>query len=303
MTLSLTARLFCISSFFALALFSARAEKEAISREQAEALVSGLKFQRGDITLHDGLATLRVPVGFRFLNATDAQTVLVKLWGNPPHSADSLGMLMPDGVSPLDSDSWAVIMTYEPDGYVSDKDAENINYTELLSQMQKSVALANDERQKGGYEPVHLIGWAKEPRYDKQTHKLYWAKELKFGSQLANTLNYDIRMLGREGVLVLNAVAGISQLAEIEQATPKILTAIDFNPGHRYADFNPKSDKVAEYGLAALVAGTATAAAVKLGFFKGLWIAILAAKKFIVIGVVALAASIRKLLKRKQTPA
>jgi len=61
-------------------------------------------------------------------------------------------------------------------------------------------------------------------------------------------------MLGRGGVLVLNGVAAISQLPEIEQATPKILAAIDFNP---------KSDKIAGYGLAALVAGTAAATAVK----------------------------------------
>ena len=77
-------------------------------------------------------------------------------------------------------------------------------------------------------------------------------------------------MLGRGGVLVLNGVAAMSQLPEIEQVTPKILAAIDFNPGHRYADFNPKSDKIAEYGLAPLAAGTAAAAAVKLGFFKAL---------------------------------
>jgi uncharacterized membrane-anchored protein len=95
----------------------------------------------------------------------------------------------------------------------------------------------------------------------------------------------------------------MSQLSEIEEATPKILGAIDFNPGHRYADFNPKSDKVAEYGLAALVAGTATAAAVKLGLFKGLWVAILAAKKFVIVAVVAIAASVRKLFNRKQTTA
>jgi uncharacterized membrane-anchored protein len=57
----------------------------------------------------------------------------------------------------------------------------------------------------------------------------------------------------------------------------------------------------AEYGLAALVAGTATAAAVKLGLFKGLWIAIVGAKKFIIIGVVAMVALFRKLFKRKET--
>ena len=300
---SLSGRLLCISTLSLVALFHARAEKQGISREQAEALVSGLKFQQGEIALHNGLATLHVRDGFRFLNGADAQTVLVKLWGNPPGSADPLGMLMPDGVSPLGEKSWAVVMTYEPDGYVGDKDAEKINYSELLTQMQKGVASANEKRQKAGYEPVHLVGWAKAPRYDSQTHKLYWAKELKFGSQPDNTLNYNIRMLGRGGVLVLNGVAAMSQLPEIEEATPKILAAIDFNQGHRYADFNPKSDKIAEYGLAALVAGTATAAAVKLGFFKAVWVAILAAKKFIIIGVVAIAASVRKLFKRKQTTA
>jgi Protein of unknown function (DUF2167) len=63
--------------------------------------VLGLKFQQGEITLRDGRATLYVPDGFRFLNWPDAQTVLVKLWGNPPRSADPLAMLTPDGVTPL----------------------------------------------------------------------------------------------------------------------------------------------------------------------------------------------------------
>jgi len=52
--------------------------------------------------------------------------------------------------------------------------------------------------------------------------------------------------------------------------------------------------------LAALAAGTA-AAAVKLGFCKALWVEMLAAKKFIIVGVIAIAASVRKLFKRKQT--
>ena len=81
-------RVLCISALSVLGLFPARAEKEGLSREQAEALVSGLKYQQGEIALQNGLATLHVPDGFRFLNGTDAQTVLVKLWGNPPRSAD-----------------------------------------------------------------------------------------------------------------------------------------------------------------------------------------------------------------------
>ena len=62
---------------------------------------------------------------------------------------------MPDGVSPLDKNSWAVVVTYETHG---DKDAEKINYSELLTQMQKSVASANEDCQKAGYQPVHFVG-------------------------------------------------------------------------------------------------------------------------------------------------
>ncbi len=266
------------------------------SRDEAQALIDRLNFQQGKVVLHDGLATLNVPEGFRYLNGPDANKIIVDLWGNPP-GEQPLGLLMPN-VSPISRDAWAVIITYAKDGYVKDDDAQKINYDELLKKMKQGIHDANPERAKQGYPTMDLVGWAAPPRYERDTHKLYWAKELKFGGSAENTLNYNIRMLGRRGVLVLNAVASMSQLSEIEKASPKILSAIDYNPGNRYADFDARSgDKIASYGLAALVAGGVAA---KLGFFKGLWIAILAAKKFIVIGAVAIAAWFRKLFGRKK---
>jgi uncharacterized membrane-anchored protein len=269
------------------------------SRDEAEALIASLNFQQGQVVLHAGLATLNVPEGFRYLNGPDANKIIVDLWGNPP-GHEPLGLLMPD-VTPISPAAWAVVITYAEDGYVKDDDAQKINYDELLKQMKQGVRDANPERAKQGYPTMELVGWAAPPRYDRDAHKLYWAQELKFGESRENTLNYNIRMLGRRGVLVLNAVASVSQLPEIENAAPKILSAIDYNPGHRYADFDAKSgDKIATYGLAALVAGGVAA---KLGFFKGLWIAILAAKKFIIIGAAAVAAWFRKLFPRKKTTA
>ena len=267
------------------------------NREEAEALASTLKFQRGEVVLKNGLATLKVPDGVEFLDGRDAHTVLVKLWGNPP-MPDPLGLLMPVNTGPLSPDSWAVIITYEEEGYVKDKDAEKIDYTDLLKQMQKDTRAANPEREKQGYPAIELVGWAAPPHYDKAAHKLYWAKQLKFGGGNEDTLNYNIRILGRRGVLVLNAVAAMAQLPEIESNAPKILAAIDFNPGNRYADFSEASgDKVASYGIAALVAGGVAA---KLGLFKGLWVLLLGAKKFVIIGVVALTAFIRKLFGKNK---
>jgi uncharacterized membrane-anchored protein len=262
------------------------------NREEADALAATLKFQRGEVVLKNGLATLKIPDGVEFLDGRDAHTVLVKLWGNPP-MPDPLGLLMPVNTGPLSPDSWAVIITYEEEGYVKDKDAEKIDYADLLKQMQKDVRDTNKEREKQGYPAVELIGWAAPPHYDKAVHKLYWAKQLKFGGGNEDTLNYNIRILGRRGVLVLNAVAAMPQLPEIERNAPKILAALDFNPGNRYADFSEASgDKVASYGIAALVAGGVAA---KLGLFKGLWVLLLGAKKFVIIGVVALTAFLRKL--------
>src|SRR6201999_2028482 len=107
---------------------------------------------------------------------------------------------------------WAVIVSYEEDGYVKDEEAGKINYDELLKQMQKGIHDANKERERDGYPAMELVGWAAAPRYDRNTHKLYWAKNLKFTGEDENTLNYNIRMLGRRGVLVLNAVASMHQL-------------------------------------------------------------------------------------------
>ena len=261
-------------------------------------LAKSLKYQQGEIDLRDGLAKLTVPKEFSYLGPDDAETVLVKLWGNPPSHTKPLGLLMPAGLTPLSSNAWVVTIQYSEDGYVKDTDAGKINYDDLLKQMQKAIAENNPARQEKGYPAITLVGWAAPPHYDAATHKLYWAKDLKFEGKRRDTLNYCIRMLGRRGVLELNAVAAIGQFDTIDQQTPQILGMVDFKEGSRYADFDPKTDKVAKYGIAALVAGGALAAAAKLGLLKGLWVAIIALKKFIIIGVIAVAAFFKKLFNR-----
>lgn len=276
--------------------YVSRAQSNSPSPEEIIKLVKGLKYQQGDINLHGGLAKLTVPKEFNYLGPDDAETVLVKLWGNPPSQEKPLGLLIPAGVTPLDSNCWVVTIEYMDDGYVKDNDASKINYDKLLKQMQKGVAEANKERSKDGYPTVDLLGWAAAPHYDADAHKLYWAKRLKFEGETGETLNYDIRMLGRRGVLVLSAVSSMDQLAEIEKETPQILGMVNFNEGNRYADFDPKVDKVATYGIAALVAGGIAA---KLGFFKLIWVFLLAAKKFIIIAFVAVAAWFKKLFGKR----
>src|SRR3954471_7594013 len=218
-----------------------------------QSLAERIKYQKGQIALGDGLATLNLTDKFRYVDPAGTDTLLTGMWGNPPSTQKSLGMIVPATFDPFSDTAWCVVLRYQEDGYVKDNDAEKINYTKLLKQMQEGVREASAERVKNGYSSIELMGWAAAPRYDQQTHKFYWAKELSFGdSKGEHTLNYNLRILGRRGILELNAVSGISRLAEIQKATPEILAMVDFNAGNRYADYKPSADKIATYGLAAL---------------------------------------------------
>jgi len=271
----------------------AAAEVEAHEADRAaEELLASLHFQHGKIVLGDNLATLDLPEQFVYLNGADAELVLTKGWGNPP-SEPSLGMILPAGVSPLADESWAVTVEYEENGYVEDGDAADIDYTEMLGDMQKDILDGNQQRVEEGYDKIQLIGWASQPHYDAAAKKLYWAKELKFGDADYNTLNYNIRVLGRKGVLVLNFIANMDQLPTIEKNLPSVLAMTEFNGGSRYADFDPDLDQVAAYGLGALVAGNVAA---KFGFFAA---ALLLLKKFGVV-LVAAAAGLFKVFSRKK---
>jgi uncharacterized membrane-anchored protein len=270
--------------------------QSARTEDTAEAFESKLGYQTGTVVLNDG-ATVRVPEDFRFLGPEGSRRLLTEGWGNPPHSADDvLGMLVPAGISPLGSTGWGIVITYEEEGWVNDSDAKTIDYSKLLAEMRDSSETINREREKQGFPPIKLIGWAEPPHYDAPAHKLYWAKELAFGNEGERTLNYNIRILGRRGVLVLNAVSVMGQLPMIRAKTPQVLAAVEFNEGHRYTDYLPGKDKAATYGVAGLIVG---ASAAKAGLFKMLWVGILAFKKVIVAAIVALGAAAKRLFTRE----
>ena len=292
-------RILVLLSGLLAALCVSAQEQEQIT---AEEFLASLNFQTGAITLPGGVASLDLPEGFHYLSPEDTESVLVTAWGNPPGN-ETLGMLVQSPDDILADESWAVIIAYEEDGYVSDENADSIDYAGMLEDMQASSRDTNAARVEAGYEEVELVGWAAMPRYDRATNKLYWAKELRFGDIPVNTLNYNVRILGRTGVLVLNLVATMPQLAEIEAAVPTVLAMTNFNPGHRYSDFDPSVDEVAAYGIGALVAGKLAA---KAGLFAKFGVLLIALKKFWIFLIIGIGAFLARAFRRgrtKQTPA
>lgn len=256
-------------------------------------------YETGTIKLEGGKAEITVPAGFKFLNKKQSQYVLTTLWGNPPeNSNNTLGMIFPESSDPFADSSYAFVVEYEDIGYVKDDDAEKIDYKEMMKNLQEGEQASNEERVKQGYAGIHLIGWAQQPFYDKQNKVLHWAKEIRFDDQEgAHTLNYEIRILGRHGVLSLNAVCKISELPVVKADISKVLHMATFTDGNTYFDFDPKVDNVAAWSIGGLVAGKVLA---KVGFFAIILKYLAAGWKFIALGFMALIAFFKRLFSRRK---
>ena len=251
-----------------------------------EKIESTMKYESGKITFPSGHATLNVPKGFKFINAKQAQFVLEELWGNPKDDT-VLGVLVPDGRGVTYSDSWIFVINYNEDGFVEDDDASDIDYDEMLVQLKEDTKAENEERKAQGFSTAELVGWASKPFYDNDLKVLHWAKEIKFNGDKINTLNYDLRVLGRKGMYKVSAVAGMDNLKDVKASIPNILQSIKFDKGYTYADFDSNTDNVAAWTIGGLVAGKVLA---KVGFFA------LIAKfgKVIVLAVIGAFAAIKK---------
>ncbi len=266
-------------------------DSTAIYQARIDSIENSLHYQRGVVQLEGGIGKLTIPSGFKYLDAKQAEYVLTDLWGNPKQP--TLGLIVPENQGVLGDNSWAFDIQYNEIGYVKDDDADDIDYEELLEEMQKDAVESNKERTTQGYQAIQLVGWANKPFYDEDRKILHWAKELKFGDDEVNTLNYNVRVLGRKGVLVLNAIGSMKQLPVINQNIDKVLNIVEFSDGYKYSEFNPDIDEVAAYTVGGLVAGKVLA---KVGIlaFLGKFL------KVIVVAVIGGASALWKWLSGRR---
>jgi uncharacterized membrane-anchored protein len=248
-----------ISCMFTFLMYSQEDIKKKI-----DSIEKTFKYEHGSINLKNGIGKINVPNGFKYLNPVQAERVLVDLWGNPKAENLTLGLLLPENQGVMSQNGYVFNIQYDEIGHVEDDDADDVNYDDLLTEMQKETVEENKERQKEGYAPVSIVGWAAKPFYDKDRKILHWAKEIKFGQDSINTLNYNVRILGRKGVLVLNAIATENELPLVQKDISKVLDIVQFNDGYKYEDFDSSVDEVAAWTIGGLVAGKVLA---KVGFF------------------------------------
>jgi uncharacterized membrane-anchored protein len=196
---------------------------------------------------------------------------------------------------------WFVVFTFDESGYVKDDEGRKLDGDKILATIRKGTEQANKVRKANGWDELFVDGWVRAPYYDASTNNLTWS--IKGHSRDAASVNHSVRLLGRRGVLKADLVAGPDQMVNAVPVFDSLIATASFARGQRYSEWR-KGDKVAAYGLSALVVGGAGVAAVKLGLFGKLAavFAKLFAKlgKLILVAIAALLAGLKKLFSRRK---
>jgi uncharacterized membrane-anchored protein len=234
-----------------------------------------------------GIAQIQVPETYTFTGAEGTKK-LMEMMGNTVDGSE-LGFLAPT------NSNWFVLFEFDDSGYVKDDDKDKLDADAILDSIRRGTEQANKQRKKMGIPPVHVVGWEQPPNYNPETHNLEWA--IRGESEGEPVVNYNTRVLGRKGVM---RVTVVGDPGEVKAAMPdfkNLMAGYNFVSGQTYAEYKP-GDKVAQYGLAALVVGGAAVGAAKLGLLGTLAVFFKKAWKLVIVAVVAVAAALKNFFAR-----
>jgi uncharacterized membrane-anchored protein len=247
-------------------------------------------------------ATLQVPADCRFSAAAGARTFM-ELTQNPP-SGSEVGLLLCR--EQTDSASWFVVFNFDASGYVSDSEGQSLDANAILETLRRGNEQGNRVRRARGWSTLTIKGWQIPPFYDQQTHNLTWSMIVADGQSGDLSVNHSVRLLGRGGVMRAELVADPGQIPTAVPAFNAVLEEYRFVPGKSYAEWR-SGDKVAKYGLTALIAGGAGAVAMKTGLLAKLWrllaAVFIAVWKLLAAAVAAGLAGLRSMFRRKKAAA
>lgn len=253
---------------------------------------AGVKLERGPATVALGkVAELKLPEDYAFVGA-DSLDRFYELTQNV-RGGNEVGVLMaPSG--------WMLFFDYDEIGYVKDDDKDQLDAAKLMSTMQENQAAANEERNARGWDQMKLVGWATQPYYDSTSKNLKWALNLSSSQDGYKEIwiNENIRILGRGGVMNVTLVSDVPNFKAAEAEADQLLAAnFGYVEGHKYSEFKA-GDKVAKYGLTALVLGGGAAAAAKLGLLAKLGAFLGKAWKLVVGALIVVFMGIKKFFNK-----
>ncbi|MDP6523794.1 MAG: DUF2167 domain-containing protein [Kiritimatiellia bacterium] len=256
------------------------------AQEEGESLITSIKWELGPGTgiMDKKIAEIDIPEGYMFARGKDTQR-LMEAMGNIA-SGQEVGFLTPTNLS------WFVVFEFSDVGYIKDDEKDTLDPDAMLESIREGNKQSNEYRAERGIGKLKILGWETEPRYNPDTQNLEWAIRAQDEDEGIPIINHNTRVLGRRGVmkatLVVDADALLSTLPTFRQR----MASFEFGKDEKYSEFR-KGDKIAKYGLSALVVGGAAAVAVKSGLLRHIW-------KLLVVGGAAIGAFFKKLFGRKE---
>jgi uncharacterized membrane-anchored protein len=258
-----------------------------VTRSVAQEQQPAIDWQRGPVTGELGSSgKIEVPEGYLFADKKGAQKLL-EITHNIP-TGNETGVIVPAGEGP--ENDWFIIFEFSDIGYIKDAAKEKLDADALPESIQNGTEAQNEARKKNGWAPFHVVGWHKTPYYDTHTNNLTWSIRGHSDDGTEDSINHSTRILGRRGTTNVDLVVNPDQAAQAVPKLAALLSKFEYVQGSRYADFIA-GDKVAAYGLTALVAGGAGAVLMKTGLLQKFW-------KLIVLGVIALFGALKKFFAR-----
>lgn len=236
---------------------------------------------QGAAPIGSNLAEIDLDEQYVFLDAQGTRK-LMELTHNP-----LTGMERATVAPASDLEQWFLVFEYEESGYVPDDEKEDLDPDAILESIRQGTEAANVERRKQGWDPLTIVGWHERPHYDLLSNNLRWAIIGESGGE--RSMNRIIKLLGRRGVMTATLVATPDEFENAAVQVDQLLSGYRYRPGNTYAEYVPGKDKLAKYGLTALIVGGTGAALVKSGLLARLW-------KPIVAGLAALGAGVKRFL-------
>lgn len=229
------------------------------------------------------VAQIRISEAQVFAGSEDTRRLMEAM--ENPTSGDELGFVAPQDLG------WFMVFEFDDVGFVKDDEKGTLDAEAMLNAIKEGTEQSNVERRRRGWPTMKILGWEQEPRYNETTHNLEWA--IRGEANGHTVINHNTRLLGRGGVMRVTLVTDPEALVTNLPQFVSTMAGFEFKQGHRYAEYR-QGDKLAKYGLTALVVGGATAVAVKSGLFKWLW-------KGLVVVVLVVGASVRNLFGRRRS--
>jgi uncharacterized membrane-anchored protein len=239
-----------------------------------------------------GHAEMQIPEGFMYTGASGAQK-LMELLKNPT-SGTELGILSDRNLDML------IMFKFQDIGYVKDADKEKLDAADILQSIREGTEASNEVRKEKGWPAISIVGWHTPPFYNRETNNLEWC--IKGESEGHAIVNYNTRILGRMGVMSANLMVDPEKLSDSLPVLKQLLGGYSFVEGKKYSQF-VSGDKIAKYGLSALVVGGAVGVAAKTGLLAKLGVMFAKLWKALILGLIAVAAGLKKLFfGRKEDP-